>query len=166
MKNYGAKVFKEKRKLSRLLRLARTKKYSAPKLARIFHCDKRPIHGALNRAGIHLPNLGRFKKKYKCSRTKGMLIPDHLASHFIRGVFDGDSSISGKKITHVRFQIAGYKPLLKQIQDVLIKKCSVNEIKLYPTNYRKKVKRSKSDILEPKIFRILDFIYKTIYRAN
>ena len=65
MENYGAKVFKDKIKLRKLLRLAKTNKYSAPQLAKIFNCDTKAIHGALNRAGIYLPNFGRFKKKYK-----------------------------------------------------------------------------------------------------
>ena len=253
MKNYGAKIFGERKKLRRLLELAKTNKYSAPQLAEIFNCCKKPIHGALNRAGIYLPNLGKFKKRYKhneefftkltptstywagfitadgCLYLRGkqekvfyltlkhadinhlrkfrktirsnarigcvksnnsanlrfyscdkvfdsllnlgikphknlrdekIRIPNGLMSHFIRGVFDGDGSVSGKKITHVQFQIAGYKPLLKQIQDTLIKKCNVKKVKFYPLDYKKEGKAFRLQYTGSQIFRILKFLYK------
>lgn len=246
MKNYGAKVFNNKRKLRKLLRMAKTNKYSAPKLAKIFNCNKNTILGTLAKFGIRLPNLGRFKKRVYCntnfferliptsvywagfiaadgclffrdkslsiglkrsditqlykfrkaikanakinyirstksvnitiysnklfksliklgitpnkSKRMGKIkIPLHLMSHFIRGVFDGDGSISGKKITHVQFQIAGYKPFLRQIQNILIRECNVRKVKIYSR------KNSKTHILQytgSQIFRILNFIYK------
>lgn len=249
MKNCGIKVFREKLKLKNLISLAKTNKYSAPKLAKIFHCDKKAILGTLNRFGIHLPNLGKFKKKYSCndkfftklnpvsaywlgfiaadgalySRDKALLIglrkkdanhlrkfldaiksnskigyvqsnksahiniyssdistslirlgitpnkslrikdvqiPSRLTSDFIRGLFDGDGSISGKKITHVQFQIAGYRPLLKQVQNILIKKCNVNKVKIYPLGYKIEGRASRLQYTGSQIFRILDFIYK------
>ena len=253
MKNYGAKIFRERGKLRKLLRLAKTNRYSAPQLAKIFKCNKKPIHGALNRAGIYLPNLGRFKRRYKCDdeffikliptsaywlgfiaadgclylgkrgeknfyialncldvkhlknfkktiktnakigyiksnnsthisfysvdkifdslvklgikpnkrlRIENVIVPNNLMSHFIRGVFDGDGSLSGKKITHVQFQIAGYKPLLKQVQDILIKKCNVNKVKIYPLGYKIEGQASRLQYTGSQIFRILDFLYK------
>jgi len=253
MKNYGAKVFKNKIKLKKLLRLAKTNKYSAPKLVKIFNCEKKTILGTLNKFGIHLPNLGRFKKKYICDdnffiklnstsiywlgfiaadgclyfdngghkifyialnrsdaehlrkfkkaiksnsricyiksnnsahlgfyssdkifdsllklgvkpnkslRIENIKVPHGLMSHFIRGLFDGDGSINGKKITHVQFEIAGYKPLLKQIQNTLIKKCGVNKVKIYPLNYKKEGKAFRLQYTGSQIFRILNFLYK------
>jgi len=85
-------------------------------------------------------------------------IPSHLISHSIRGVFDGDGSISGKKITHVQFQIAGNKPFLEQIQDILIKECGVNKVKIYPLNSKNKIHRLQ--YTGSQIFEILKFIYK------
>lgn len=253
MKNYGAKVFKNRLKLKKLLKLAKSNKYSAPKLAKIFNCEKKTIFGTLNKFGIHLPNLGKFKKKYSCNdkffiklnptsaywlgfiaadgclylrdgrdknfyiglkrsdvkhlrkfkkaiksdarirciksnnsvlvglwsvdkifdsltelgiepnkslRIKKVRVPRNLMSHFIRGVFDGDGYLGGKKITHVQFQIAGYKTLLKQIQDILIKKCNVNnKVKIYPASYTIKSKASRLQYTGSQIFRILDFLY-------
>jgi len=255
MKDYGAKAFKNKVKLKKLLRLANTNKYSAPKLAKIFHCGKNTIYGTLHKFGIHLPNLGKFKKKYSCNeefftkltpisaywmgfigadgglsprdkslfiglrksdanhlrkflnalnsnskifyiksnksaqiyicsrklftslvkfgitpnkslRIENIRIPSHLMPHFIRGVFDGDGSTSGKKVTHVQFQIAGYKPLLKQIRDTLIKKCGVNKVKIYPLNYKKKGRAFRLQYTGAQIFRILNFLYRKSKNRN
>lgn len=253
MKNYGAKVFKDYRKLKRLLKLAKTNKYSGPQLAAIFKCNVKCIHGSLNRVGIYLPNLGEFKRKYKYNdefftkltpisaywlgfiaadgslylknkreknlriglqrsdlnhlrkfkgaiksnakigytksnnsvhiefyssdkifdslvklgiipnkslRIQKIIVPENLRSHFIRGVFDGDGSISGKKITHVQFEIAGYKPFLKQIQNTLIKECGVNRVKIYSLNRKKEGGASRLQYTGAQIFRILDFLYK------
>ena len=96
----------------------------------------------------------------KSLRIRKIIIPNNLINHFIRGIFDGDGSISGKKITHVQFQIAGYKPLLKQIQEILIKKCDVNRVKIYPLNYKKKGKALRLQYTGSQIFRILNFLYK------
>jgi len=251
MKNYGVKVFSNRLKLKKLLRLAKTNKYSAPELAKIFNCGRNTILGTLNKFGIHLPNLGRFKKKYICDdsfftklnytsaywlgfivadgclyfnkeghkifyitlnrsdvehlrkfkkaiksnsrigytksnnsvhfglyssdkifdsllklgvkpnkslRIGNIRVPDCLMLHFIRGVFDGDGSLSGKKITHVQFEIAGYKSLLKQVQDILVKKCNVNRVKIYPL--AKNNKASRLQYTGSQIFRILSFLYK------
>ena len=93
----------------------------------------------------------------KSFRINKIKIPLGIMSHFIRGVYDGDGSPNGKKISHVQFQIAGFKPLLKQIQYVLIKKCKVNKVKIYPLF---KSKASRLQYTGSQIFRILDFIYK------
>jgi len=94
----------------------------------------------------------------KSSRIEKIKIPPSLMSHFIRGVYDGDGSISGKKVTHVQFQIAGFKPLLQQIQDILIKKCKVNKVEIYPLS--KNGRASRLQYTGSQIFKILDFIYK------
>lgn len=85
-------------------------------------------------------------------------LPSSLMSHFVRGVFEGDGWISGRKITHVQFGIAGNKPFLQQIQDVLVKKCHVNRVKLYPLFPRGRV--FKLQYTGSQIFRILNFLYK------
>jgi len=96
----------------------------------------------------------------KSLRMQKLIIPNNLTNHFIRGVFDGDGSLSGKRITHVQFEIAGYKPFLKQIQDILIKNCDVNRVKIYSLNYKKKGKAFRLQYTGSQIFRILDFLYK------
>jgi len=253
MKNYGAKLFKEKWRLGKLFLLAKTDKYSAPQLAKIFQCEKKTIQGVLNNNAIKLKNLGLFKKKYFCNenffvnltaisaywagfiaadgclwskngrgkslfiglkqsdikhlekfrkaiksnakisyiksnnsvhiglwsedkifdsltklgieqnkslRIKKVKITHRFMSHFIRGVFDGDGYFGGKKVTHIQFQIGGYKPLLEQIQEVLVKKCKVKRVKIYPLSYGTGTMASRLQYTGSQIFRILDFLYK------
>lgn len=247
------KVFNSQSKIKNLISLATTNKYSAKKLAKMFNCDRKTIHKVLNKNGIFLPNLGRFKKKVFCdinffinlspisaywagfivadgclfsknkslsfglkksdiihlekfkkaiktnakishiksnrsvhiticsqelfssliklgitpmksSRIKKIKIPHTLMPHFIRGVYDGDGSISGNKVTHVQFQIAGFKPLLQQFQDILIKKCKVSKVKIYLLSKNSKV--SKLQYTGSQIFKILDFVYKESIRQT
>lgn len=87
-------------------------------------------------------------------------MPLSLMSHFIRGVFDGDGWINGKKITHIQFGIAGHKPFLQQIQNVLIRRCSISRVKLYPLPPSGKV--YKLQYTGSQIFRILDFLYEKL----
>ncbi|MAG08756.1 hypothetical protein CMO89_04730 [Candidatus Woesearchaeota archaeon] len=232
-------------KISELLKLGRTKNYSAPELAKVFNCSKSTILRALDYNNIHLPNKGQFKRKYNLNdnffdkldnisaywlgfiaadgcilnKTNGIKIvlsniddnhlrkflkainsngkihyvkkynsvfveiyskkivkrllsygitpkkslsikhvkvPSFLMSHFIRGIFDGDGSITGKKRTHLQFMIAGNKPFLEQIQDVLIKRCYLNKVKIYPL----KSKAFKIQYTGIQFFKILNFIYK------
>jgi len=49
-----------------------------------------------------------------------------LYSHFIRGYFDGDGSISGI------FSLAGTKNLLMRIQEILMENCALEETKISP----------------------------------
>lgn len=85
-------------------------------------------------------------------------MPLVLISHFVRGVFDGDGWISGRKITHVQFGIAGNRPFLQQIQDVLVKNCNINRVKLYPLPPSGKA--YKLQYTGSQIFRILGFLYE------
>lgn len=58
-------------------------------------------------------------------------IPEELYSHFIRGVFDGDGSISRpKKAAYHTFNICGNNLLIEKIQEILIKNCKLNKTKL------------------------------------
>jgi len=45
MKNYGAKIFNDKKKLERLIKKAKSGKYSAPQLANFFNCARTTILG-------------------------------------------------------------------------------------------------------------------------
>lgn len=232
-------------KIDRLLELARTNKYSAPQLAKIFKCGSTTINRTLAYNNIHLPNFGRFKRKYdfnddffkelnptsaywlgfiaadgtisskihclriglnksddthlrkflkaincngkihyiksnnsasieiyskviiKCFLSFGITpnksltikqvnVPQQLMSHFIRGVYDGDGSLTGNKRTHIQLMIAGNKPFLEQIQNVLIGECDLNKVKIYPLKSR----AYKLQYTGIQIFKILEFIYK------
>ena len=240
------KVFRNRQKLARLVKLARSKKYSSPKLAIIFNCNKKTIFKALRANSIFLPNIGRFKKITHCDteffatlsptsaywagfiaadgclscrgktlsiglnrrdiehlnkfakaiKTNARIgyvnsnnsvhinissekvfdslsklgitpnksltisnvnIPPHLMSHFIRGVFDGDGYIGGKKVTHIQFFISGNRPFLQRIQDVLVKKCDINKVRLYPLYPLTNNKGYKLQYTGAQVFRILDF---------
>lgn len=87
-----------------------------------------------------------------------VILPSFLMSHFIRGVFDGDGWISGKKVTHIQLGIAGNRPFLQRIQGELIKRCHVNKVEIYPLSGASKA--YKLQYTGSQIFKILDFLYK------
>lgn len=244
-----SKVFRDRRKLKKLIELARTKRYSAPKLSNIFNCNRKTILKTLKVNGVFLPNLGRFKSRTYCDTEffvnlsptsaywagfiasdgclayrnrslsiglnkrdvdhlhkfakaiktnakirytksnnsvhinvysrevfKSLLnlgvtpnkslnitnvnIPHRLMPHFIRGVFDGDGYIGGRKVTHVQFFISGNRPFLRQIQNILVKECSINKVKIYPLYPLDNNKGYKLQYTGSQIFRILDFLYR------
>lgn len=96
-------------------------------------------------------------KPNKSLSIKRINIKNSLMAHFIRGVSDGDGSISGNRRTHIQFMIAGNKPFLEQIQEVLIKNCNLNKTKVYPLYKSKAFKLQYTGI---QTLKILDFIYK------
>jgi len=114
---------------------------------RIMICSEK-LYNSLTDLGI---------KPNKSLTINKVSIPKGLMSHFIRGVFDGDGSISGEKITHVQFMIAGNKPFLEQLQDTLIKKCELNKVKIYPCTDSKAFRIQYTG---SQIFRILEYLYK------
>ncbi len=87
-------------------------------------------------------------------------IPYNLISHFIRGVFDGDGYIGGRKITHIQFFISGNGLFLQQIQNVLVKECGINKVNLYPLYPLDNNKGYKLQYTGSQVFRILNFLYK------
>lgn len=60
---------------------------------------------------------------------------NNLESHFIRGVFDGDGSIvlykvssqNDRKDFKYSFSITGYADFVKEIQEIIVKKCDLKE---------------------------------------
>jgi len=245
--NYQSKVFNTEDKIKRVIKLARSNIYSAPRLATMFNCDKKTIFRILEANKITLSNLGRFKKRIftndnffiklnpvsaywagfiaadgtlydreksvtislnkrdvghlykfiKAVKTNAKVgyiksnnsvhvglyskplfnslvklgitpnksltitnvsLPKSLMAHFIRGVFDGDGWVSGEKVTHIQFGIAGNKPFLQRIQDVLINSCGVNKVKLYHLSGDNKA--YKIQYTGSQIFKILSFLYK------
>lgn len=109
----------------------------------------KPLFNSLVKLGI-TPN--------KTLNIRHVNISLSLIPHFIRGLFDGVGWISGRKITHVQFGIAGNRPFLQQIQDALVKNCNINRVKLYPLPPSEKA--YKLQYTGSQVFRILDFLYK------
>jgi len=242
-----SKTFRRKSKLVKLVNFAKSGRYSAPRLAEIFKCNKKTVLLVLGDNGIRLRNLGQFQKRIFCddiffdeltpissywlgfiaadgclslknrsvtinlalkdkshlqkfkrairansdisyslstnsvrisvysekvfdrlvnlgvtpnkSLTIGKVeVPQNLLSHFVRGVFDGDGSVSGRRVTHLQFMIAGNKPFLKNIQESLIKNCDINEVQLYQLSGNNKA--FKLQYTGSQIFKILDYLYK------
>lgn len=61
------KTFCKPSEMEELIKLAYSKKYSAPQLSKKFGCNRKTIHRALNMNNIKLSNLGQFKKKISCN---------------------------------------------------------------------------------------------------
>lgn len=83
-------------------------------------------------------------------------VPPRLLTHFIRGVFDGDGTLSGRDRSHIQFSIAGNSVFLEQIQYFLVKNVGVNKTKLYKlaTGKARKIQYTGSQV-----FKILDRLY-------
>jgi hypothetical protein len=77
-----------------------------------------------------LNELGVFENKsFKLIFPKWL--NEELFSHFIRGYFDGDGSVSvNKNITKLQIQIIGTESFLNDIMEILVKNCNVNHTKL------------------------------------
>ena len=84
-------------------------------------------------------------------------VPKKLMSNFVRGVFDGDGSLSGNKVTHIQVMIAGNKPFLGWIQKNLVENCGLNNVKLYKLFLSKAYKIQYTGVQSLKI---LEYLYK------
>jgi len=84
-------------------------------------------------------------------------IPEKLIAPFLRGVYDGDGSISGSDRKHLQLCIVGNKPFLIWIQNFLVKKIDLNKTKIYSLS-RCKARRLQYTGIQS--LKILDFIYK------
>jgi len=124
--------------------------------------SNKSAHVSLNSVPRIFDSLTRLGiEQNKSLRIKKVKIPLRLMSHFIRGVCDGDGYFGGERVTHIQFQITGYRPLLEQIQGILIKKCKAKKVKIYPASYSVETKASKLQYTGSQIFKILDFLYKS-----
>lgn len=70
--------------------------------------------------------------------------------------------MSGNQPTNVQICIAGNKPFLEWIQTILIKRCKLNKIKIYPLEG----KAYRLQYTGNQIFRILDYLYKHSSKDN
>jgi len=80
-----------------------------------------------------------------------------LYSHFIRGYFDGDGSISHNSITDTyTFSLAGTKEFLSRVQEILIKECNLNKVSITSAKTISILAYGGSK----QLLRIRDFLYK------
>lgn len=111
----------------------------------------------------------------KSHKTYFPEIPEHLWSHFIRGVFDGDGCISYSyskfktknginKYKSMRFKIIGNINLIQKIQEILIEKCKISKNNLYIDGKHYKIKKENivSVIYEGnlQVNKIYTYLYK------
>ena len=76
-----------------------------------------------------LNELGVFENKtFKLRFTK--FLDENLWSHFIRGYFDGDGSISINKKKSAFIQFIGTESLINDILEILVNNCNVNYVKI------------------------------------
>ena len=245
-KNFNRKIFANSKKLQKLLKLAKTGKYSSLELSHRFNCNRKAIIYALYSKKIILPNLGRFRKRIICNnlffdklnphsaywagfiaadgnlykkenlisiglnwkdlnhlkkfkralKTNAKIrlvksnksaqirfrsekvfddlvnlgitpnksltisevkIPMILMPDFLRGVYDGDGSISGKDRSHLQLCIVGNKPFLEYIQNIFIKQIKINKTKIYDM---KNCLAKRIQYTGIQTIKILDFFYK------
>lgn len=87
-------------------------------------------------------------------------IPNKLMFHFVRGIFDGDGSISGNDKSHIQLCIVGNKPFLEQIQDFFIRNLKISKTKIYPLTQSNAYKLQYTG---SQIFKVLKSLY---YKSN
>lgn len=101
------------------------------------------------------------------NKTKTYIMPEwiinhNFISHFMRGYFDGDGTITycglneGRKIKQLHFSILGTKKFIEQYNDLLSKKCKINIAKVTQHYSVSKISYSGNNIVK----NIYDFLYK------
>lgn len=128
----------------------------------IFHQTKRKNNKLTHLLCIYSNKISSDLLKYgvtpnKTYKTYFPDIPEHLWSHFIRGVFDGDGSIwvSGR---YKFFSLAGTFELLSAIQSILMIKCHIPKNKISLLNNKKTYQFSNSH--RDDVSKIHDYLYK------
>lgn len=86
-------------------------------------------------------------------------IPSYLYSHFIRGFFDGDGSISNNK-TDSHFSIIGTLDMVKNIQNILINDVKVKETKISMYKCKIDTVYTLQYSGRRQILKILEWLYK------
>lgn len=106
------------------------------------HQDKKYLQINSKIMSNKLSEIGCVDRKSNILKFPKNIIPDNLMNHFIRGVFDGDGSISTSKHKtknwkyHV-FNITGNSEFLVDLQKILVKECNLNQTKLNkPKRYK------------------------------
>jgi len=138
-------------------------------LQKIKDTNKEYTHIRLN---ITSERLSQKLFELGCGKNKTFKIEfpiwldESLYNHFIRGVFDGDGSVSFLiRDDSPEFNITGTEELLADVQNILIKECNLNKTKLT------KKKNSKTNIVAMRysgtvnLIKIRRWLYKdaTIY---
>lgn len=103
-----------------------------------------------------LKRCGVVANKTYILRFPGWL-SEGLHSHFIRGYFDGDGSITKTSTTGTwGFSLAGNKEFLLGVQEIIIQKCNLNKVKLISSKNIHILSYGGSK----QILRIFDYLYK------
>lgn len=92
-------------------------------------------------------------------------VPKHLLNHFIRGYFDGDGCISINKKGGKHFSITSNNLFIEKLQEILIKNCNLNKVKIVNSKQHKETTLTLSYGGNIQVKRIFDYLYKdaTIY---
>jgi len=78
---------------------------------------------------------GCVQNKSKTGTLFPYKIGEDLYPDFIRGFFDGDGSLMLDKERRIySFSIYGHKDFLKEIQNILIKNCDLNDLEIFDIN--------------------------------
>lgn len=86
-----------------------------------------------------LEKLGCMQNKtFKLKFPTEEQVPKELQRHFIRGYVDGDGCLSirprkDRPSKTYQFHVVGRLEFMRNIQDILVKECKVNKIKIYKT---------------------------------
>jgi hypothetical protein len=64
------------------------------------------------------------------------IVPENLMNHFIRGIFDGDGSISIDKRNQLSFSLTGKTQIIRDIANILNDKCRLNVKIRTPKRYK------------------------------
>lgn len=83
-------------------------------------------------------------------------VPSHLYSHFIRGIFDGDGSITTGK----HFSIIGQLPFIEAIQKIMMENCQLNETALVAYTDKGNGELVTLNYGGKQIEKIYDFLYQ------
>lgn len=82
-------------------------------------------------------------KPYDYARSQGIIFPKirkKLHHHFIRGMWDGDGCISQCVSTDYKdwwiWKLSGVSSILATVQDILVKACKLNMVKIYSTHFQ------------------------------
>lgn len=126
-----------------------------------------------NRGGVHKLVINSKKISYRLSelgvvpRKTFVLkfpktIPESLMHHFIRGYFDGDGNIHfNKRTKQLMFSITSTENFLIGVQEVLMKNCFLNKVKLATRHPERNHNiRQLSYSGNNSIKRIYDWLYK------
>lgn len=86
------------------------------------YINSKYISNKLNQLGVFENKTFKIKFPY--------FLNENLYSHFIRGYFDGDGSISLRKDNKGIFYLIGTEDIIKSILEILMKFANINQVKI------------------------------------
>ncbi len=109
-----------------------------------------------------LKKFNIIPNKTKIYEMPEWLINHKMISHFMRGYFDGDGTITccglleGRSILQLNFSILGTEKFLQQYQQILLKNCKIKEAKICKRSSIYKLSYSGNNT----VGNIFDFLYQ------